>query len=138
MARQLVGDVRRIASNQRAVHDIVLDTSHVFMRGSIVDTSVDALTGVLTGEIMSKIAIFSLIYFLVAIMSWSMTTMIAAGISTSAITTGHLVAVVVRQRLWRCTLSCGEAWLRRLRSEVTSAICPMAMIKCARILVQSP
>jgi len=69
----------------------------VFLYGSVIDASVDALMDVFAGEIMSKTTIFSLIHFLVVVMPWPMTTMIAASVPTTAIMTSHLVAVVVRR-----------------------------------------
>jgi hypothetical protein len=107
MDRQLVGDVKRIALNQGGVYGVVLDMAHVFMRGSVVDAFVDAFTGVFAGEVMSKIAVFPLVHFLVVVMSWPMTVVVAAGVPTTTVTTSHLVSVVV----WRViTAMCIRSW----------------------------
>ena len=78
------------------MYSIVLDTAHIFLCGSVVDVSVDELMDVFAGEIMSKIVVFSLIHFLVMVMPWPMTMMIAANVPTTAVTTSHLVAVAIR------------------------------------------
>ena len=59
--------MRRIALNQRGVYVVVLDTAHVFVRGSIIDAFVDAFMDIFAGEVMSKIAVFPLIHFLVVV-----------------------------------------------------------------------
>jgi len=46
-----------LLQTRRVVYDIVLDTAHVFVCGSIVGASVDALTGVFAGKILSEIVV---------------------------------------------------------------------------------
>ena len=65
------------------------------MCGSIVHASDDALTGVFAGKIMSKIVVFSLIYFLVMVVPWPMPMVIVAGVPTTTVTMSLFVAVVI-------------------------------------------
>ena len=100
MARRPTGDVRRIALSQegRVQHctrygavDDLIESDPVFK--VLIDASVDALTGVLMGEIVFEITVSSLVYFLVMIMPWPM---VAAGVPTTTVVMSHLTTVVVR------------------------------------------
>jgi len=48
---------------------IVLDAAYIFVRHSILDTTIDAFMGVFVGEILSKIAVSSLVDLLVVAVS---------------------------------------------------------------------
>ena len=71
---------------------IVLDTTYVFMCSYIVDTSVDAFTGVFVGEVVSKITVSSLIYFLVVAMPWPT---VAASVPTTVVMTSCPATAIV-------------------------------------------
>ena len=81
------------------------------MCSSIVDASVDALTGVFVGEVVFEIVVSSLVYLLVVTMPWPT---VAASVPTTAVSTSRPATIVVWQvtavmcaRLWRSPTSVG-------------------------------
>ena len=87
------------------MYNIIFDTADVFVRDSVVDAFVNMITDVLAGEASSEIVAFSLIDFLVAVVSRPISTMFATGVPTTTIMMGLSVAVVVvvllLESMWR-------------------------------------
>lgn len=71
---------------------IVLNAAYVFVRRSILDAAVDAITGVFVGEILPKIMVSSLVDLLVVAVPLLVVT---ASIPTTAIATSCPSVVVV-------------------------------------------
>ena len=71
---------------------IILNATYVFVCRSILDATVDAIMAVLVGEILPKITVSSVVYFLVMVVPLLV---VAASVLSTAVTTSRLFAVVV-------------------------------------------
>ena len=90
---------------------VVLDAAYIFVCRSIPDMAVNALTGVLLGEILPNIMVSSLVYLLVMAVPLLVVT---ASVSTTAVASSRLSMVVIgrataamRARSWRGPTSMG-------------------------------
>ena len=83
---------------------IVFDTAHVFMCSSIVDAPINALVDIFVGEVVSEIAVSSLIYLLVMTVPWPA---VVASVPTTAVAISRLATVVIGQMT---TAMCARPW----------------------------
>jgi len=86
------------------VCSVVLDAAYVFVCHSIPDAAVNALTGILVGEILLKIMVSSLVYLLVVAVPLLAVT---ASVPTTATASSRLSTVVIG----RATAAmCARSW----------------------------
>ena len=77
------------------MYNIIFDTADVFACGSVIDAFVNVIMDVLAGEAMLEIIAFSLINFLVVVVSRPISTTFAVGVPTTGVRMGLSIVVVV-------------------------------------------